>query len=215
MLKLQIFVFNPFSENTYLLWDEASGDGAVIDPGCSIEAEEKQLADFIEDKGIKLKYLLNTHCHIDHIFGNPFIKDNYSVEFVIPEKDEFLFELAQEQANMFGVNLNPMPKPDSYFSEDRKLFLGKEELSFLFTPGHTPGEYSIYDKNGKRCFTGDVLFLEGVGRTDLWGGDYNTLMNSIKTKLFALPGEVTVYPGHGPESSINYEIKNNPYMREA
>ncbi len=213
MLQLHKFVFNPFYENTYLIWDDNSNEAAVIDPGCYDESEKKKIEDFISGKSLQLKYLINTHCHIDHMFGNAFIKDNYNPIFLAPEKDGFLLEIMIETAKNYGVELQPSPKPDKYISESEEFSLGNIKGQFLFTPGHTPGEVCLYFKKEKICFTGDVLFKESIGRTDLWGGDLEVLLQSIKTKLLTLPDDVVIYPGHESYSTIGHEKKYNPFLR--
>lgn len=215
MAKLEIkkFVFSPFMENTYVIWDSDTKIGAVIDPGCSDDSERTELSNFIEEESIELKYLINTHCHIDHIFGNAFVINNYEVKFLAPEEDVFLLEKAVEQAEMFAVTMEPSPKPDEFIYDGMSIELGGIKNEFLFTPGHTPGEYSIYFEPDSLCITGDVLFREGIGRTDLWGGDMDTLLNSIKTRLFSLPDETVIYPGHGDESTIGHEKANNPFLK--
>jgi glyoxylase-like metal-dependent hydrolase (beta-lactamase superfamily II) len=212
MLNVQKFVFSDFMENTYIVWDEQSKETAVIDPGCYTPQEEKQLADFITANSLNLKYLINTHCHIDHIFGNAFVSENYVVKFLAPEHDLFLLDLMKEQATNFGVELKDSPKPDILIREDTKIDIGFFSPKFLSTPGHTPDEYSIYFENEKICFSGDVLFYEGIGRTDLWGGDFDKLIGSIKNKLFVMPDDTEVYPGHGDKTTIGHEKIHNPFL---
>ncbi len=212
MLNIKTFVFSPFDVNTFVVWDESSKECAIIDPGCYAQQEKESLESFIAKNGFKVKYLFNTHCHIDHIFGNAFVKEKFGPVFMIPEKDLFLLEMGKEQGRMFNLALDEQPKPDEFFSEEKNASLGETKFSFLFTPGHTPGEYCIYSEPEKICFTGDVLFKEGIGRTDLWGGNYSTLIDSIKNKLFALPDDVKIYPGHGNPSEIGYEKLNNPFL---
>jgi len=212
MIKIETFVFNLFAVNTFVVWDEETKETAIIDPGTSGLAEEELLDDFISKNDLKIKYLINTHCHIDHILGCNFVKEKYNPQFLVPEKDVPLFQNAQVQTSAFGVEFKEPPKPDGFITEEEELQLGKTKIKFLFTPGHTPGEYCIYFEEEKICITGDVLFREGIGRTDLWGGDYNRLISSIETKLFTLPGDVTIYPGHGQPSTISHEMKNNPFL---
>jgi glyoxylase-like metal-dependent hydrolase (beta-lactamase superfamily II) len=201
-----------FAENTFVVWDEETKEAAVIDPGTSGLAEEELLDDYITKNDLKVKYLINTHCHIDHILGCNFVKEKYNPQFLVPEKDVPLFQNAHLQASAFGVEFKEPPKPDKFITEEEELQLGKTKIQFLFTPGHTPGEYCIYFEEDKICITGDVLFKEGIGRTDLWGGDYDRLIRSIETKLFTLPGDVIIYPGHGEPSTISHEMKNNPFL---
>ncbi|MFB3058034.1 MAG: MBL fold metallo-hydrolase [Ignavibacteriaceae bacterium] len=211
-MKIKKFTFNPFMENTFVVWDEQSREAAVIDPGMSNEVEELEIKSFIEENSLDIKYLINTHCHIDHILGCRFVKEKYNPVYYIPEKDLPLYDNADKQAEMFGVTMDKLPKIDRYLTEDEKIILGSESFSNLFTPGHTPGEFSLYFDESQFCITGDVLFREGIGRTDLYGGDYNTLIESIKTKLFSLPDDILIYPGHGDESTIGYEKLHNPFL---
>lgn len=212
MLKIQKFIFSPFSENTFVVWDEGSRDACVIDPGCNNENEEKELESFITQNNLNIKYLINTHCHIDHIFGNAFVKENFNPVFLAPKGDIFLLEKAEEQAALFGIDIKLSPKPDNFIEEKVNIALGSIKGKFLFTPGHTPGEFCVYFENEKICFTGDALFKEGIGRTDLWGGNFNTLIQSIKEKLLSLPDDVRIYPGHGEASTIGYEKSNNSFL---
>lgn len=212
MLKIQKFVFNPFSENTYIVWDENSKTGAIIDPGCNDDNEREAVDNFIQSNSLNLKFLINTHCHIDHIFGNAYIKKNYDVRFLAPEKDAPMLNMMMDVAKIYAVELTPSPKPDKFISEDKPLKFGKCKGSFLFTPGHSPGEFCLYFEKEKVCFTGDVLFKGNIGRTDLFGGSYETLIDSIQNKLFTLPDDVTIYPGHESSSTIGYEKKNNPFF---
>jgi len=213
MIKLKALVFNPFQENTYILWDDESLEAVIVDPGCSNEMEEKQLRQFVEENNLKIKYFFNTHCHIDHVLGNKYIKDNYECHFYAPELDIPLLDNVVKQAKMFGLEVDSSPTPDHYITEDLSLNLGKSEIIFLFTPGHTPGEYCILLDKENICISGDVLFLEGIGRTDLWGGNYDTLLQSISEKLFTLRDEVTVFPGHGDKTTIGYEKLHNPFLK--
>lgn len=213
MIKIKSFVFSPFSENTYVVWDEESRETAIIDPGTLENYEVEELTDFVRHNNLQVKYLINTHCHLDHIFGNNKIKQKYNPIFYAPELDIPLLQNAKKQGAQFGIKFDDSPLPDEYISEELNLSLGIGGFTFLFTPGHTPGEYCIYFKEEKFCITGDVLFLESIGRTDLWGGDYDRLIESIKTKLFTLPDETIIYPGHGENSTIGYEKKFNPFLK--
>lgn len=212
MLKIKLFEFNPFNENTYLIWDDSTKEAAVIDPGCYDDYEKDELKSFIDSEKLNLKLLLNTHCHIDHILGVSFIKENYNPKYLIPEKDLPLHNNAVSQGQMFGFELNPLPEPDEFLSEDNLVKIGNEEIKPLFTPGHTAGEYCFYSTKNKICITGDVLFHQSIGRTDLWGGNYDTLIESIKKKLLILPDDTKIFPGHGIESTIGIERKQNPFL---
>lgn len=213
MLKIQRYVFSPFSENTYIIWDDETKEGAIIDPGCYDTKERELVADFIQRNSIRLIYLVNTHCHIDHIFGNAFIKSKYNPIYLAPEKDIFMLDLMEETAKNYKVEFTPSPKPDKFISEEDEFILGGVHGNFIFTPGHTPGEFCLYFKTEKICFTGDVLFNGSIGRSDLWGGNSETLIESIQNKLLKLPGEVVLYPGHDSRTTIGDEIKYNPFLK--
>lgn len=213
MIKVRKFIFNPFSENTYVLWDNETKESAVIDPGCYTESEESELENFINTESLNVKYLINTHCHIDHIFGCEFVKRKFSPQYLIPELDTPFLDNAGTQAKMFGIDFSFSVKPDDFLDESKSLFLHISELKFLFTPGHTKGEYCIYLPQENICITGDVLFYDSIGRTDLWGGDYETLINSINNKLLTLPDKTIIHPGHGDESTILREKKFNPFLQ--
>lgn len=215
MIKIEKFVFSPFSENTYLVWDDETKETIIVDPGCSDEHEENILAEFILRNDLNITYLINTHCHIDHIFGCVFIKEKYNPLFLIPESDLPLLQNAEKQAEMFGLEIKTPPKPDQYLSEDLVLTLNQSEIKFIFTPGHTPGEFCLYLEKEKILISGDVLFKESIGRTDLWGGHYTTLIDSIQTKLLPLPDDVNVFPGHGEETTIGHEKKYNPFLKNS
>lgn len=215
MLKIHVFTFNDFMENTIIIWDDESNEAAVIDPGNSNVEEDKKLSNFIEQNNLSAKYLINTHCHIDHILGLSFVKNKYSPVFLAPSEDLELLKSAEGQGAAFGMVINTPPKPDKFIDESDQILLGKVIGKFLFTPGHTQGEYCLYFEKEKICITGDVLFKESIGRTDLWGGNYNTLMNSISTKLMVLPDDVEIYPGHGEKSSIGFERINNPFLKSS
>lgn len=210
-VQISKIVFNPFSVNTYLVWDDTK-QCVIIDPGCYISKEKDQLVKFCSEHGLKPKYIINTHCHIDHVLGNSFVKEYYNIKLAVPEEDIFLLDMMLKQASLFGLDAARSPEPDTLIKEELVLEL-PFEIKYLFTPGHTPGEYSIYIPEGKFCITGDVLFREGIGRVDLWGGDYDTLLNSITTKLLTLPDDTVIYPGHGDKSSIGYEKMHNSYLR--
>ena len=212
MIQIKKFTFNLFSENTFVLWDDESLESAIVDPGCSDSSEENELENFITDNNLKVKYLINTHCHIDHILGCEFVKNKYNPAYYAPELDIPLLQNAKMQASFVGMDFSISILPDEYLTENKNLYLGKSELSFLFTPGHTPGEFCIYINDIKSCISGDVLFFDSIGRTDLWGGNYDTLMKSINEKLLTLPDDTKIYPGHGESSTISREKNLNPFL---
>jgi glyoxylase-like metal-dependent hydrolase (beta-lactamase superfamily II) len=212
LIQIKKFTFNLFAENTFVLWDDESKDSAIVDPGCSDSSEEKILESFITENILTVKYLINTHCHIDHILGCEFVKKKFNPIYYAPELDIPLIQNANKQASYVGMDFSTSLQPDEYLAEDKNLYLGKSELSFLFTPGHTPGEFCIYIPSIKSCITGDVLFFDSIGRTDLWGGNFDVLITSIKEKLLSLPDETLIYPGHGESSTIGREKKLNPFL---
>ncbi|HEY0741794.1 MAG TPA: MBL fold metallo-hydrolase [Chryseosolibacter sp.] len=209
-MKVEKFVFNPFQENTYVLYDDTK-ECVVIDPGC-IEPEEKhELRDFIESNGLKVKLLLNTHCHVDHVLGNDFVKETYKVELLIHEADLPVLKAVRAYAPSYGFFQYHEAEPDRFIKEGDIITFGKQSLDVLFVPGHAPGHVAFYNAKEKMVIAGDVLFYNSIGRTDMPGGDYDTLITSIHEKLFTLPDDITVFPGHGPETSIGFEKKTNPF----
>jgi hydroxyacylglutathione hydrolase len=210
MLQVKIFEFNPFQENTYVLFDD-SRECVIIDPGCSDAHEEIVLATFVETNKLKVKLLLNTHCHIDHVLGNWFVKKKYQVDLLIHQAEEVVLNAVKVYAPNYGFPAYQETKPDAYLQESDEVKFGNQIMQVLFVPGHAPGHIAFYNANEKILISGDVLFYNSVGRTDLPGGNTQTLMDSIQKKLFLLPDDVTVYPGHGPETTIGFEKKTNPF----
>lgn len=210
MLRIQVFTFNPFQENTYVLYDE-TGTCVIIDPGCYEADEQKALTDFIKANSLSVSALLNTHCHIDHVLGNAFIKYTYGVKLFIHPKDEPVLRAVKAYAPNYGFVRYEEAEPDGYLAEGQDVTFGSQKLAVIFTPGHAPGHVVFYHQEARIVIGGDVLFFNSIGRTDLPGGDFDTLINSIHQKLFTLPGDVTVYPGHGPETTIDHEKRTNPF----
>lgn len=212
MIQLQKFTFNLFSENTFVLWDDESSESVIVDPGCSNASEETILERFVTDKNLTVKFLINTHCHIDHILGCEFVKQKFNPIYYAPELDLPLLKNANMQADTVGMEFSISILPDKYLDEGEDLSIGKSYLKFLFTPGHTPGEFCIHIPDIKTCITGDVLFYDSIGRTDLWGGNYDVLIKSINEKLLTLSDDTKIYPGHGESSTIGREKKLNPFL---
>jgi glyoxylase-like metal-dependent hydrolase (beta-lactamase superfamily II) len=210
MLSVHYFEFNPFQENTYILYDE-TGEAVIIDPGCYELDERKALDDFISSKQLKIKYLLNTHCHIDHVLGNNYVKEKYKVQFLIHEIELPLLRAVKTYSSNYSFSNYQETLPDAYLKETDHVKFGNTELSILFVPGHSPGHIGFYHSIQKILISGDVLFQRSIGRTDLPGGNFNTLINSIHQKLFVLPDDVKVYPGHGDPTTIGEEKISNPY----
>lgn len=210
MIQIKTFTFNPFEENTYVVFDE-TGNGVVIDPGCYETAEKNTLAQFIESKNITIKYLLNTHCHIDHVLGNDFVKEKYKVPLLIHKKDEPVLNAVKAYAPSYGFSLYRDTQPDGFLEEDSTVVFGSTVFDVLFLPGHAPGHIGFYHKESASLLSGDVLFEQSIGRTDLPGGDLDTLIKSIHQKIFTLPEPVTVYPGHGNTTTVGEEKRSNPF----
>ena len=210
MLQIRKFEFNPFQENTYVLSDDTKAC-VVIDPGCCDKPEQDELVDYIESNGLSVKLLLNTHCHIDHVLGNWFVKERFHVPFLIHRIEEIVLKAQKVLAPNYGFHQYQEAAPDDYLEEGKPVRFGQEELDVIFVPGHAPGHVAFYHSASKTLVGGDVLFYNSVGRIDLPGGNYLTLMESIQKKLFKLPDDTVVYPGHGPETSIGFEKKTNPF----
>jgi hydroxyacylglutathione hydrolase len=210
MLKIQVFVFNPLQENTFVLFDETN-ECVIIDPGCAETDERYELSDFISENKLEVKLLLNTHCHVDHVLGNYFVKEKYKVPLLIHEKDTATLKAVKVYAPHYGFFQYQETEPDRFLNEGDIITFGNQSLSVLFVPGHAPGHIAFYDAKNKILIGGDVLFYNSIGRTDLPGGNFETLINSIHQKFFSLPDDITVYPGHGPETTIGYEKRTNPF----
>jgi hydroxyacylglutathione hydrolase len=210
MLQIKSFTFNAFQENTYVLYDETKAC-AIIDPGCYDKYEQEELVQFIERNDLKVTILLNTHCHVDHVLGNFFVKEKYKTKLYIHAKDEPVLKAVKVYAPVYGLQQYQEAAPDAYLQEGEIISFGKQELTVLFVPGHAPGHVAFYSAENKVVIGGDVLFKNSIGRTDLPGGNFETLIKSIHQQLFTLPDDVTVYPGHGPETTIGFEKKTNPF----
>jgi hydroxyacylglutathione hydrolase len=210
MLKIQAFVFNPFQENTFVLYDETK-ECVIVDPGCSDENERDVLKDFIEKNDLRVKLLLNTHCHVDHVLGNKFVKDTYKVNLLIHRLEEPILKAVEVYAPAYGFHDYQHLPADAFLEDGDLVVCGNHTFQVLFVPGHAPGHVAFYNEENEVVIGGDVLFYNSIGRTDLPGGNHAELIRSIHTKLFTLPDEVKVYPGHGPETTIGYEKKTNPF----
>jgi len=211
MIIIQGFTFNPFEENTYILYDETK-ECMIIDPGCSNKSEQEEMVQFITDEKLKPVKLLNTHCHIDHVFGNSFIAKKYNLDLEIHEKDLQVLHSLPQVSHLYGLNAEESVEPSVFLNEGDKIVFGNSSLDILFTPGHSPGSICFVSHADKFIIGGDVLFYGSIGRTDLPGGDHETLLNSIKSKLFVLQDDFAVFSGHGQETSIGFEKKNNSFL---
>ncbi len=211
MISIQSFTFNPFQENTYVLYDE-SKKCVIIDPGCYDDAERGELVAFIGAQNLKPVQLLNTHCHVDHVFGNKFIEEKYGLKPWIHKKDLPVLHTLPDVSQLYGLNAEASPEPEGYYEEGDQVKFGNSVLDILFTPGHSPGSICFVAKDEKFVIGGDVLFYCSIGRSDLPGGDHPSLIKSIKSKLFPLGDDFTVYSGHGQETNIGFERRNNPFL---
>lgn len=212
-MKVKIFTFNAFQENTYVLYDETN-ECIIIDPGCSNRNEEDALVQFISENHLKPVKLVNTHCHIDHVLGNRFVADTYNLPLTShPGEAETLF-MQDHISGMYGMAYNKSPEITEFLEEGDTLAFGNTEMSVLFTPGHSPASISFYNKDTHDLIAGDVLFQGSIGRTDLPGGDYDTLISHIKNKFMMLPDDVIVYSGHGPSTTIGRERMSNPFLQD-
>ncbi len=211
MIRIKVFVFNPFRENTYVLHDDTS-DCIIVDPGCCSEEEESELIFYIKENKLKPVAVINTHTHIDHILGNNFIYNTYNIKPVIHEAGEGFLKSAPEYGTVFGLQVNEMIMPEKYLDEGDKIYFGHAFLEVLYTPGHADGSICLVSPENRFVITGDVLFNGSIGRTDLPTGNFDLLSDSITRKLYTLPDDYTVFPGHGPETSIGNEKMQNPYV---
>jgi len=210
-MKIKKFTFNPFQENTYIISSEKKC--MIIDPGCSNEDEQKKLVKYIEKNHLEPTELINTHCHLDHIFGNQFISKKYSLTPKMHIKDIPLLESAVDIAKVYNMHLDPPPLNVNLVKEGDVINLGNTYWKVIFTPGHAPGHICLLNEIDKKIIVGDLLFCMSIGRTDLPGGDHKKLIESIEKKLFVLSEEMEVFCGHGPNTSIGFEKQNNPYLK--
>ncbi|MBL4667877.1 MAG: MBL fold metallo-hydrolase [Flavobacteriales bacterium] len=213
MINVHYFTFNGFQENTYILSDDTK-ECVIIDPGCYSNEEQQILANYISDNDLKPVKLLNTHCHIDHVLGNNFVANKYNVGLEMHEKDLPTLHATPEYGQTFGFNIDKSPEPTTFLEEGDVVKFGDSELHVLFTPGHCTGHIVFVSHDDKFVINGDVLFRGSIGRTDLPGGDYETLITSIKTKMMTLPEDYEVFSGHGPSTTVGFEKSNNPFLNQ-
>jgi len=211
-MTIKIFTFNPFQENTYLLFDETK-EAVLIDAGCITDTEKLTLKRFIDENDLTLKRLINTHLHLDHQFGNKFVTDTFGLLPEANQQDEFLLANVVAQARSFGFSVEEEAQPlGTYINEGDEIKFGNCSLKAIHVPGHSPGSLAFYSEKEGVVFAGDVLFRNSIGRTDLPYGDYATLILSITKKLLPLPDSTVVYCGHGPSTTIGSEKNSNPYL---
>jgi|SRR5450432_328401 len=211
MLTVKRFIFNPIQENTYVVFNEKDAC-AVIDPGCYFPEEKQMLAHWLKEDKLVPNLLLNTHCHLDHVFGNKWVSEQYDLDLQMGEKELWTFNFAPESGKRWNIPFENYSGNIIFLKEGDKIKMGMDELEVLFTPGHSVGHIVFYNRPQGFVIGGDVLFRLGIGRTDLPGADAALLLKSIREKLFTLPDEVIVYPGHGEPTTIGYEKENNPFL---
>ncbi len=211
MFLIKVLTFNAVQENTYVLYNEQN-ECMVVDPGCYSEEEKETLKSFIDENKLQPKMLLNTHCHLDHVFGNKFIAEEYKLTLQIHKNEEEILQMAPASGLMFNFPFDNYQGELIFLKEGDTVSLGDDSLKVIEAPGHSPGSICFYCEKQKFIIGGDVLFYQSIGRTDLPGGSHESLIKNIKEKLFTLPEDVKVYPGHGPATTIGEEKKYNPYL---
>lgn len=211
MIHINTLVFNSFAVNTFVISD-SNGNCVIIDPGCEDDYEQKRLAAFIDQKKLKPLALINTHFHVDHILGNLFVSQKYGIKPTGHTGSKIFWETAKEFGTVFNLQVHEIVKPEIFVEDGDVLNYGDIQLEVRYTPGHADGSICLVSHEGRFVVAGDVLFNGSIGRTDLPTGDFDVLMESIRQKLFTLPDDYTVYPGHGPETSIGYEKITNPFL---
>lgn len=212
MINLKKFTFNPYQENTYVLFDETR-ECVIIDPGMYDSGEQNQLVNFIKEKNLKPTHLLNTHCHIDHVLGNKFVFDQWGLKPQFHQGELYVLHAVASYAPQMGMHYELSPEPDTFLPETGTVNFGNSTLDLVFAPGHSPAHLCFYAKEENFLIGGDVLFYQSIGRTDLPGGNHQQLINSIKETVFLLPDDCQVFPGHGPSTTIGFEKVNNPFLR--
>lgn len=211
-MQVQVFTFNAFMENTSVLYDDTK-ECVIVDPGCYEQHEQIELKQFIEDNKLVVKKLLNTHCHVDHVLGNAFVKRTWGVELYMHRDDAQTLKSVEVYAASYGFQNYEPSAPDHFIEEGETIEFGNTTLDIIFTPGHAPGHVVFVHPPTNTCIGGDVLFQGSIGRTDLPGGDFDTLERSIQDKMYRLPDNTVVYPGHGPTTTIGQEKSSNPFVR--
>jgi len=214
MAKVHSFTFNPFQENTYIVYDDTK-NCIIFDPGNINVKEDKIISSFIESEQLNVVQLINTHCHLDHVFGNSFVIEKYKVPFGMHRGELPVLNSFLPTCQLYGIPIKvASPNPTSYIEHQDVIEFGNTKLVALLTSGHSPASLSFYSEKDGFILSGDILFRDSIGRTDLPGGNFDTLINSIQTHLFSLPDDTKVYSGHGPTTTIGYEKRNNPFLKE-
>jgi glyoxylase-like metal-dependent hydrolase (beta-lactamase superfamily II) len=212
MLSVKTFTFSPIQENTYVIYNEQK-QCCIIDPGCYFPAERDELKTGIEKAGLTPVLLLNTHCHLDHVFGNRFVHETWGLTLHIHELEKPVLDFAPLSGQRWQLPFDNYEGPIVYLKEGNIMKIGDDELAIRFTPGHSPGSVSFYSAENGFIIGGDVLFNRSIGRTDLPGGSMETLVESIRAQFFTLPDETKVYSGHGPVTTVGTEKSHNPFVK--
>lgn len=213
MIEIAVLPLNPFQENTLIVSD-ATKECIIVDAGNYTPQEDARLSQYIAEHGLKPVMAVNTHGHVDHMLGVSYLKKTYGIPFAIHGKDRFLIESAATHGAIYGFKVGEIPSIDIDLEGQSEIRFGESTLQIIETPGHTPGHIALYSPENKLLITGDTLFKESIGRTDLPGGDYSWIMRSILDKLMPLGGDVRFYPGHGPASTLGHEALYNPFVTE-
>jgi hydroxyacylglutathione hydrolase len=211
MLQVKTFVFSPIQENTYVVFNQQK-QALIIDPGCYFPAEQEKLATFLTDKNLTPVQLINTHCHLDHVFGNKWVHETYGLELYIHSLEEKMLAFAPLSGDKWGLPFENYTGSLHFLEEGQQIVLGDDKLEIILAPGHSPGSLCFYSKADKFVVGGDVLFNGSIGRTDLPGGDHDTLITSIKEKILVLPDDTVVHSGHGMPTTIGREKRGNPFL---
>lgn len=211
MLQIKSFEFSPIQENTYILSNEFN-DCLIIDPGCYYDDEKDALLTYIDKMDLRPQMLLNTHCHLDHVFGNKFVGEKFALTLQLHKNEKFVLDFAPKSGLMYNLPFDNYIGEFIFLKEGDTIKLGSDELKVIEAPGHSPGHICFYCEKQHFIISGDVLFNRSIGRTDLPGGDHETLLKNIREKLFVLPDETVVYSGHGPSTTIGDEKKYNPFL---
>jgi len=212
-MNVKTFSVNPFEMNCYVCWDDASRQGSIIDPAAYTDSEKKAILDFLDDNEITVKYILNTHGHLDHILGNKWASEMFQAPILMHENDLLLVTNAVTQATMFGLTIEPPPSPDRFIYDGEQLKINSCQLKIVHTPGHSPGSVCFVNEEVKAMFVGDCIFRGSIGRTDLWRGDMDQLIRTIKGKIFAYPDDYILYPGHYDPTTVGQEKDYNPFLK--
>lgn len=212
MLQIRSFVFNPFSENTYVVYNDHK-NAFIIDPGNFSTEETRLLQNFIEENGLKIQNILLTHAHIDHVLGLQTVYNLYNVPVLLHETEKEILDRNPMDANRFGFFFKPFEGEIQFLKENEVLKLDEDEFKILHVPGHSPGHIAFHNEAQKFVVSGDVLFEGSIGRTDLYKGNHAQLLESIRTKLFILDGDTKVYNGHGNPTTIGFEKDYNPFFK--